>query len=243
MESNNKSKNKIIVISLIAVIVLAVIGLIVSFYLKSNNKSKEIAGIKEEIYDIESNRNLQNEVIALNATYSDAIGWIKIPGTSIDLPIFKGATNNDYFAKDRDQDDKKYGELFMDYRCNLNNLDDMSHFIVYGHNPEDGSYFSDLLKYEKEDFYKNNRIIYMSTINGNYRWEIFSVYKTTPDFFYIDVNFDSLNEYTTFLNSLKSRSMYDTEVEVDSTDTILTLSTCEYSVEDGRFVVQARLIK
>ena len=37
--------------------------------------------------------------------------------------------------------------------------------------------------------------------------------------------------------------MYDTGVEVDSTDTILTLSTCEYSVEDGRFVVQARLIK
>lgn len=243
MESNNKSKNKIIVISLVTVIVLAVIGLIVSFYLKYKDNSKEISEVKEEIYDIESNRNMQNEVIALNATYSDAIGWIKIPGTSIDLPIFKGATNNDYFAKDREQDDKKYGELFMDYRCNLNNLDDMSHFIVYGHNPEDGTYFSDLLKYEKEEFYKNNKIIYMSTINGNYRWEIFSVYKTTPDFFYIDVNFDSLNEYTTFLNSLKSRSMYDTGVEVDSTDTILTLSTCEYSVEDGRFVVQARLIK
>ena len=242
-KQNNKSKNKIIVVALLVVIVLAIIGLIITISLKSKGKAKQISSIKEEIYDIESNRNLQNEVIALNATYSDAIGWIKIPATSIDLPIFKGETNDDYFAKDREQDEKKYGELFMDYRCNLNNMDEMSHFIIYGHNPEDGTYFSDLLKYEEEDFYKNNKIIYMSTINGNYKWEIFSVYKTTPDFFYIDVNFESLSEYTTFLNSLKSRSMYDTGVEVDSTDTILTLSTCEYSVEDGRFVVQARLIK
>ena len=83
----------------------------------------------------------------------------------------------------------------------------------------------------------------MSTINGNYKWKIFTVYKTTPDFFYIDVNFDTVTEYATFLNSLKEKSMYNTNVDVDSNDTILTLSTCDYSVDDGRFVIQAKLIK
>lgn len=93
----------------------------------------------------------------------------------------------------------------MDYRCNLNNMDNMAHFIIYGHNPEDTTYFSDLFKYEKEDFFKNHKTIYMSTINGNYKWQIFSVYKTTPDFFYIDVNFDTVTEYSTFLDSLKEK--------------------------------------
>ena len=83
----------------------------------------------------------------------------------------------------------------------------------------------------------------MSTINGNYKWQIFSVYKTTPDFFYIDVNFDTVTEYSTFLDSLKEKSMYNTDIDVNSNDTILTLSTCDYSVDDGRFVVQAKLVK
>ena len=240
----NKNKNKIIIVCIIVVISLAIIGLGISIYLnsKKKNKTEENAQTNEE-YDIDANRNLQNEIIALNATYTDAVAWLRIPDTSIDAPVFKGLTNEDYFAKDRDNAEKKYGELFMDYRCNLNNMENMAHFIIYGHNPEDKTYFSDLLKYEKEDFFKNNKTIYMSTINGNYKWQIFSVYKTTPDFFYIDVNFDTVTEYSTFLNSLKEKSMYDTGVDIDSNNTILTLSTCDYSVDDGRFVVQAKLVK
>ena len=245
METNNNNKSKIIIICIIVVIVLAIIGLGISVYMKSKNKNNtgENNITNEEEYDIEANRNFQNEIIALNATYQDGVAWLKVPGTSIDAPVFKGTTNEDYFAKDRDALDKKYGELFMDYRCNLNNMENMAHFIIYGHNPEDTTYFSDLLKYEKEDYYKNHDVIYMSTINGNYKWKIFTVYKTTPDFFYIDVNFDTVTEYATFLNSLKEKSMYNTNVDVDSNDTILTLSTCDYSVEDGRFVIQAKLVK
>lgn len=244
METTN-NKNKIIIIVLVIIIALAIIGLGISIYFnakKSTTNNVEDTQ-KEEEYDIEANRNLQNEVIALNATYTDAVAWLKVPNTSIDEAVFKGVTNDDYFAKDRDLAEKKYGELFMDYRCNLNNMDNMAHFIIYGHNPEDKTYFSELFKYEDKNFFKNNKTIYMSTINGNYKWEIFSVYKTTTDFFYIDVNFDTVTEYSTFLDSLKEKSMYDTDVKVDSDDTILTLSTCDYSVDNGRFVIQAKLVK
>ena len=46
-----------------------------------------------------------------------------------------------------------------------------------------------------------------------------------------------------YLDSLKEKSMYNTDIDVNSNDTILTLSTCDYSVDDGRFVVQAKLVK
>lgn len=243
MEKNNK--NKIIVIIIVSIIVISLIGLGISVYINSKNKSKENSNTTEsqEEYDIEANRNLQNEVIALNATYTDAVAWLKVPDTSIDAPVFKGLTNDDYINKDRDTQEKKYGELFMDYRCNLNNMENMSHFIIYGHNPEDTTYFSDLFKYQDQEFFKTHKTIYMSTINGNYKWQIFSVYKTTTDFFYIDVNFDTVTEYSTFLDSLREKSMYDTDTDIDSNDTILTLSTCDYSVENGRFVIQAKLVK
>ena len=80
MGENNKSKNKVIIVSIIIVISLAIIGLGVSIYLNSKNKSKneENSSTNEE-YDIESNRNLQNEIIALNATYTDAVAWLKMP--------------------------------------------------------------------------------------------------------------------------------------------------------------------
>ena len=168
METNNKNKNRIIIICIVVVISLAIIGLGVSIYINSKN-NKQTEEISEAEYDIEANRNFQNEIIALNATYTDAVAWLKVPDTSIDDPVFKGVTNDDYFAKDREQEEKKYGELFMDYRCNLNNMENMAHFIIYGHNPEDSTYFSDLLKYEKEEFFKNHKVIYMSTINGNYK--------------------------------------------------------------------------
>lgn len=77
------------------------------YILEFKNKSKDQNNEQtSEEYDVESNRNLQNEIIALNATYTDAVAWLKIPDTSIDAPVFKGLTNEDYFAKDRDSEEK-----------------------------------------------------------------------------------------------------------------------------------------
>ena len=72
------------------------------------------------------------------------------------------------------------------------------------------------------------------------------MFKTTGDNyndFYIDTNFANDNEFTTFVNYFKSKSMYDTGVSVSKDDDILTLSTCEYSQNNGRFVVMAKRIK
>ncbi len=236
-----KKIKKVLKISLIVlsvlIVILGIIFLIISMTKSDSNKPSNNQVIQN--FD----RNMQNEVRALNVTYQDAIAWINIPGTNIDSPIFKGADNDTYFSKNRENEDIKYGELFMDYRCNINNMDNMSHFIVYGHNTEDGKYFSELLKYKDKEYFNNHKIIEMSTINGNYKWEIFTAYKTTPDFFYIDVQFKDNNEYYDFLKSLKEKSIYDTGINISKEDTILTLSTCDYTIDDGRFVVQARLVK
>ncbi len=249
MKKLNK-KRIIIIISILVILIAIIAGLVIYFINKDNDGNNNIGvdyligDTDTEIKDSkEEGRNLQNEVKALNATYSDVIGWLKIPGTSIDTPIFKASDNEYYLKHDREKNNTKWGEEFLDYRVNINNMDNMSHFIIYGHNTKTDDNFTPLLNYKNEQFLKDHSIIEFSTLNGNYKWQIFSTYVTDINFFYIDTNFSDANEYTQFLYAIESKRMYNTGVEVIGNETILTLSTCDYSKKDGRFVVHAKLIK
>ncbi len=44
------------------------------------------------------------------------------------------------------------------------------------------------------------------------------------------------------MKEMAAISLYDTEVTADYGDSLLTLSTCDHSQEDGRFVVVAKKI-
>ena len=58
--------------------------------------------------------------------------------------------------------------------------------------------------------------------------------------YYITTDFNSEQEFDSFINTLKSRTNYDYQVEVTKEDKILTLSSC---IGDGkkRVVLHAKL--
>ena len=64
-------------------------------------------------------------------------------------------------------------------------------------------------------------------------------YKSEKDVFryYYFVNAKNEQEYDDFVKNSIKASIYDTGVTAKYGDQLLTLSTCEYSQEDGRFVV------
>ena len=187
--------------------------------------------------------NLKEEALGLSLKYKAIVGWLRVPGTSIDFPIFQSKDNIRYSRNNRDNFNDGWGESYLDYRNNINNIYDMKNFIIYGHNTEEDSGFTPLLNYRSKKYLDNHKYIEFSTINQNYKWEIFSVYITTTEFFYIDTVFNDKEEYFNFISLCKSKSLYNIDVNVTKNDTILTLSTCEYSLENGRFVVQAKLVK
>ena len=243
----NKKKNIIIIVSIIVGVILIALG-VTLYLINKTPKIEEPEEIIEEIIstdDEEGARNLQNELKALNATYSDAIAWLKVPGTNIDTPVYQAADNNRYLRNDRDGNTTSWGETFMDYDSK-EDLSGYTNLVVYGHNTTTDDHFTPLLNYASKEFYEKNKIIEMSTLDGNYKWEVFSVFKTTGNNyydFYIDTNFNNDYEFSNFASYFKSRSMYDTGVTVSKDDDILTLSTCEYTQVDGRFVVMAKLVK
>ena len=239
-----KRRNTRILIILISIFAIALIGFLITFYftINSGNEAQEQNNENEQTQG--AIRNLQEETIALNKQYNDVVGWLRISGTSIDTAIYQADNNDRYLRNDKDNKETRWGENFLDYRCDINKINEpMQHYIIYGHNTEVDTRFTPLFNYKDEEFFKNHQNIEFSTLNGNCKFQIFATYSTNTDFFYIDTNFKDINEYESFLNSLKAKSEYNTNVEVTKDDVILTLSTCDYSIENGRYVVQAKLIK
>lgn len=173
----------------------------------------------------------------------ELVGWIAIEDTQIDYPILKADNNTDYLRQDFYKEDNIVGSIFMDFRNNVKSPG--LNTIVYGHRTKDGSMFEHLSKYEDREFFKNHQTIEFDTLYDSYEAEIFAVYNTTIDFNYIQTDFASDEDYEQLLTGIREESMYETDVEVTSDDRILTLSTCDYDRDDndGRLVVQAKLVK
>lgn len=249
MVNEENKKYKIIAITAIILGIL-IICLALYFYFskadrKDSGKDYSIGDLTQEVKNSEAEgRNLIEELQLISKSYKDAVVWLKVPGTSIDTPVFQATDNDRFLRNDRNGKKTRWGENFLDYTCDINKIGDiMQHYIIYGHNTEVDTRFTPLLNYKNKEFYKTHKEIEFATTKAKYKFEIFSAYKTTTDFYYIETEFENEDEYSNFLTSIKEKSEYDTGIEVAKDDTILTLSTCDYSIDDGRYVVHARLVK
>ena len=252
MENFKQSKNKNIILAIIGVLLILLICTYTYWYFNirstgtdSNQEVfKPVGDLNQEVdFSKDEGIDLMEESLALSLKYNDVIGWLKIPGTSVDTAVFQTKDNTRYLRHNRDNTNTQWGEMFLDYRNNINEMEDRKNFIIYGHNTSEDTWLTPIMNYANEDFYKKHKFIEFSTLKGNYKWEIFTAYKTTTEFFYIDTVFANKDEYFNFISLCKNKSIYNTGVEVTKDDTILTLSTCEYTQANGRFVVQAKLVK
>ena len=177
----------------------------------------------------------------LKAINEDVVAWIMVDGTNINYPVVK-TDNNDYYLNHTIE--KKLstdGWVFMDYRNSINLSD--KNTIFYGHNLLNKTAFGSLSNIFTDDWFnKSNHLIVVLTENGKYIYEIFSYYKIEPEVYYLKNNILSEKEYLDFLNTLKERSLKDFNISLNSSDKIITLSTCT-SDNMNRRVVHAKLIK
>ena len=203
-------------------------------------KPKEEEIISDDYYKYVNVSLLDVDLNELLNQNGDTKGWIKVNGTTVNYPFVQSGDNEYYLNHSFDGAYNSKGWVFMDYRNNIDNLN--KNTILYAHGLVNNAMFGSLRKTLKRDWQDNedNRIIKISTINQNLLWEVFSTYKIYPEGYYITTDFSSDHEYEEFLNTLKSRSLYDYGVNLDSDDKILTLSSCYDNSE--RMVVHAKLI-
>lgn len=173
----------------------------------------------------------------------DVVGWITMDGTQIDYPILQTDNNIDYLTKDYNDRVTRAGSIFLDYRNDITSEDENT--VVYGHRMKDGSMFQHLTKFLNEDFLKEHPTFEYDTLYESYEAEIFSVYNTLTDFNYIETDFSNEAEYAELLQQMQEKSKFRTDVDVNPDDQIITLSTCDYKLDEneGRLVVHAKLVK
>lgn len=185
---------------------------------------------------------------------SDFVGYIKIEGTQIDYPVVQCGDNEYYLTHNFKKEDEARGAIYMNTECSASPLD--FNTVLYGHNWLDKTMFSQLVKYSDIDFYREHPVINFDTAYDDMQWKIYAVFITNADesedngyiFNYVYPHLDGEN-FNGYINEVNKRTLYKTDVDINSNDKILTLSTCSREMDtnnyraDARIVIVARLVR
>lgn len=179
----------------------------------------------------------------------DMAAWLKIDGTVIDYPVMWTPREETYYLyRNFEGKDDQNGSLILDTDSSLDPV--TTNLIIHGHNMRSGAMFGNLTEYEKESYCKDHNIITLYTKECERRYEVIAVfrsqvYKKTDQVFkfYKFFQADTQEEFDDFYQNIKALSLYDTGVTAEFGDRFITLSTCVYHVEHGRFVVVAKEIE
>ena len=153
-------------------------------------------------------------------------GWLTVNSTRINCPVVKYKDNDYYLTHSFDKSYNSAGWIFANYANKFDGSD--KNISIFGHNRRDGSMFCTLKDTLKSDWYtnKDNHYITFDTPNGLQVYKVFSNYQIEAESYYITSNFASDEDFNNFLKTIKNRSIYNYNTEVNSSDSIITLSTC-----------------
>lgn len=200
---------------------------------------------------------VETETPALERSYQPLVqenghlaAWLIIEGTNVDYPVLYTPDNPEYYL--RKAFDGSYalsGSLFIGADC----FPDGTNIIIYGHNMNDGSMFGNLDSYADEDYAKENQEIIYDLIQPDGSYErltfevmaafysrIYSVDEENVFRYYYATDLSAPEDFQSYVEQTMAASLYDLGVTAEYGDRLLTLSTCSYHTEDGRFVVVAR---
>lgn len=186
------------------------------------------------------------EYAALYLQNDDMVGWIEIEGTKLNYPVLQTPDEKDFYLKrDFNKENSNHGAIYVQENCDVWTPSD--NVVIYGHNMKDGSMFATLLKYRKQEYWAEHRFIYFNTLLERHTYEIVAVFKTTATIgrgfdYHLFVEADDEEEFTEYIEKIKKLDYYDTGVSAEFGDKLITLSTCEYSLTNGRLVVVAKRV-
>lgn len=185
---------------------------------------------------------------ALRAINPDVKGLLEIEGTGVKYPVLQTTDNTYYLKRDFYQNSNRHGSIYLDYETDVKKPS--ANMILYGHNMKDGQMFGELLQYKKLEYYQQHPVVEFDTLYREGAYKIISIFITSTnpadgDLFYYNstVNMTQPDELQEFVNEVRRRSLINTTVDVQNTDTLITLSTCDYSFKDSRFVIVARRVR
>lgn len=194
-----------------------------------------------------------SQVRSWQSINSDVKGWLRVPGTNINYPVLYHPDINYYLYKDVYKNYSKMGCVWTNGSTVFGNSSQISkNTVLYGHNwtnysaspriaSSSDQMFAQLTGYHYLSVAQQHPYIYYSTADEDMTFKIFACFYTELAFNYIN---SSGGQY--IIDEAIRRSRHNFDVDVNSSDKILTLSTCTRAygnTSNQRFVVMARLLR
>ena len=255
-----------IIIGLLTVIFVISSSFVAYYYIDSFKAKKGISVLRNQLDRGENIKvptdNIEQQQEALNEiekrkleSYqklyeqnNDMVGWIQIEETTIDFPVMQKKSIKNYYLPRNFNKEYSFGGLpYVQENCDVFAPSD--NVIIHGHRRSDGSMFYALLKYKDVEFYHQHPIINFDTIYECHQYEIIAVFSIKVNTgndkfpFYNYINFTSSADFDKYVDTCKEYALYDTKVTAEYGDKLITISTCDFSITDGRFLVVAKRIE
>ena len=174
----------------------------------------------------------------------DMVGWIQIENSKINYPVMQTTQDNAnfYLYNDFDKNYSVRGSIYAAEICDV--FEPSDNITLFGHNMKDGSMFAYLGNYYEKSTWENNPLIFFDTLTESHVYKIFAVFKTSGTdnvgfAYHLMADAKDEAEFNQFVSTCKELAFYDTGITPVYGDKLLCLSTCEYTIDNGRFVVAA----
>lgn len=183
------------------------------------------------------------EVYLMN---TDLVGWIQIPDTNINYPVMQSTVVKNYYLYVNFKNEySNHGSIYVREECDVTKPSD--NVTIYGHHTSVGTMFGNLDKFVDKNFWEEHKTFTFDTLTEYHTYEIIAVFRTSANIgegFAYHHFVDAANEaeFDEFVATCKSLAYYDTGLTAEYGDKLICLSTCEYTLNNGRLVVLAKRI-
>ena len=172
---------------------------------------------------------------ALQQTIPDLIAWVRCPESNIDYPVVWTTDNDFYLSHLPDGTSNPNGSIFLDYRNSPDFTNRNS--VIYGHHLRNGEMFSSLVQYRDQAYYEAHPVVFLSTATIDYEVELIAGYLIDPVREVPPLGFADNEAFQQYITGSQQRSYFKTNVTVSDSDRLVTLVTCDFAIDDGRFLL------
>lgn len=188
-------------------------------------------------------RTVLRQYAALYECNSDLVGWIQLDGTNVNYPVMQSTVKDYYLRRDFGKKRADHGSIYVWEQADVFAPSD--NVTLFGHRMNDGTMFYDLLSYAHKDFWQEHPVFHFDTLEGQYEYEIFAAFRTSGTGgegfdYHTFVSAADGAQFDSFVAKCKELSFYETGITPQYGDKLVTLSTCDYTIENGRVVVAGR---
>ena len=196
---------------------------------------------------------------AYNDENSDYVGYLDVPGTSMDYPVYQrvdDSTNDYYLHRDRNEKDYYEGELFVHTNTDLSLGDDSSTIQnttipIFGHAMADwrkDKKFNNLKYFRTQSFLDEHPYgVYYSEDGSVYALEIVASYVTegVNDGNFMIYNLDNIANFNQYVDYVEENAIVRSDVNLEYGDKIVNLVACSYDsgYKEPKLIVVCKAVK